>query len=136
MERLTERDGILVKSRFSGDFATQNILQRLEDYEDAEEQGLLLRLPCKVGDTVWAITSPVNLGFDFDDSESLCVYECTIESITFYKTMKHQVRLYSNGVFVSWYVRFSDFGKLVFLTKDEAERKLAEILKGGGVDAL
>ena len=24
-------------------------------YEDLEEQGLLLRLPCKVGDTVWDI---------------------------------------------------------------------------------
>ena len=26
---------------------------KLCDYEDAEEQGLLVRLPCKVGQTVW-----------------------------------------------------------------------------------
>lgn len=26
---------------------------KLADYEDLEEQGLLLRLPCKVGDTVY-----------------------------------------------------------------------------------
>mgnify|MGYP001775529419 CR=1 FL=1 len=30
-------------------------LNRLAEYEDAEEQGLLLRLPCKVGDSYFAI---------------------------------------------------------------------------------
>lgn len=33
----------------------QNAIIRLAEYEDAEEQGLLLRLPCKAGDTVYAI---------------------------------------------------------------------------------
>lgn len=33
--------------------ALQKILDRLAAYEDAEEQGLLVRLPCKVGDTVY-----------------------------------------------------------------------------------
>lgn len=31
--------------------------KKLAEYEDAEEQGLLLRLPCKVGDTVYLIKS-------------------------------------------------------------------------------
>lgn len=100
-------------------------IDKLGKYEDEEEQGLLLRLPCKVGDTVWAITSPINLGFD--EGESLCVYECVVESITFYKNRNHQIRLYSGGVFVVWYVRFSDFGKLVFLTKEEADKALEEM---------
>ena len=100
-------------------------IDKLGKYEDEEEQGLLLRLPCKVGDTVWAITSPINLGFDED--ESLCVYECVVESITFYKNRNHQIRLYSGGVFVVWYVRLSDFGKLVFLTKEEADKALEEM---------
>lgn len=100
-------------------------IDKLGKYEDEEEQGLLLRLPCKVGDTVWAITSPINLGFDED--ESLRVYECVIESITFYKNRNHQIRLYSGGVFVVWYVRLSDFGKLVFLTKEEADKALEEM---------
>lgn len=30
------------------------MVQKLGEYEDLEEQGLLLRLPCKVGDTVYA----------------------------------------------------------------------------------
>lgn len=33
----------------------QSALQRLAAYEDAEERGLLVRLPCKVGDTFWWI---------------------------------------------------------------------------------
>ena len=35
---------------------TDLICEKLGQYEDAEEQGLLLRLPCKVGDTVYIIT--------------------------------------------------------------------------------
>lgn len=37
-----------IQSFLSGDAA-----DKLAAYEDAEEQGLLVRLPCKVGDTVW-----------------------------------------------------------------------------------
>ena len=31
------------------------MIAKLADYEDLEEQGLLLRLPCKVGDEFWVI---------------------------------------------------------------------------------
>lgn len=31
----------------------KNMIKKLAEYEDLEEQGLLVRLPCKVGDTVW-----------------------------------------------------------------------------------
>ncbi len=33
---------------------------RLADYEDAEEQGLLLRLPCGIGADVYSIPSKTN----------------------------------------------------------------------------
>ena len=32
-------------------------LNRLAEYEDMEEQGLLLRLPCKMGDKLWIIVT-------------------------------------------------------------------------------
>ena len=32
---------------------TRMILEKLAEYEDLEEQGRLIKLPCKVGDTVW-----------------------------------------------------------------------------------
>ena len=34
-------------------------LNRLAEYEDMEEQGLLLRLPCKVGDTIYRCGDPI-----------------------------------------------------------------------------
>lgn len=36
------------------------IYEKLREYEDAEEQGLLLRLPCAVGTPVWTIMCAMN----------------------------------------------------------------------------
>ena len=52
MKRLTYRT---TKGEAMGDSSVADIgdvLGKLAEYEDLEEQGLLLRLPCKVGDTV------------------------------------------------------------------------------------
>ena len=35
----------------------RKVLRKLCEYEELEEQGLLLKLPCKVGDTVYLIKS-------------------------------------------------------------------------------
>lgn len=84
MGRLTERNGLLVKSKLSGEFGTQTILQALAEYEDLEEQVLkstgtdlasmvgefmhyynlkkenrLLELPCKVEDAPAVEAKPV-----------------------------------------------------------------------------
>lgn len=37
------------------DVTIREVLNKLKKYEDLEEQGRLLELPCKVGDTVWSI---------------------------------------------------------------------------------
>ena len=39
---------------------TENMYSKLKEYEDLEEQGKLLRLPCSVGDTVYDII-PVDI---------------------------------------------------------------------------
>lgn len=85
--------------------------------------------PCKIGQTVWLCTSPENIsGYDFDgDGEQEQVFECIVENVTFYSSGAHQVRCYCNGKFVAHYLRFSDFGKTVFFTREESERAL----KGG-----
>lgn len=36
----------------------KQVWERLKAYEDAEAEGRLLALPCKVGDEVWGIRSP------------------------------------------------------------------------------
>lgn len=104
-------------------------IARLAAYEDAEEQGLLLRLPCKVGDTVWVVTSPFNVFDDIEYDEDMKdeVYEAFISSVTFYKD-NEQYRIYAKATnqFIGAYFRECDFGKTVFLTRAEAEAKLTE----------
>jgi hypothetical protein len=94
-------------------------LDKLATYEDAEEQGQILRLPCKVGDTVYAFLSTCNY-----------FTECQINKIELKPT------LYGNTCYFlepighrgCLYRCFEDeFGKTVFLTKEEAEAKLKEM---------
>lgn len=81
-----------------------------------------IRPPCKVGDTVYRVIS---------DKRVKQPHEC--KAIGFWYSADescnamHLVR-YVNGVFdYSISVPFSNFGKTVFLTKEEAEAKLQEI---------
>lgn len=85
---------------------------KLKEYEDLEEQGLLVRLPCPVGTTVYNTT-----WWD-------CVQEkVKVDGKTFYRTVhKHKV---SKSTFSL--LDICDFGKTVFLTKEEAEQKLKEM---------
>lgn len=85
---------------------------KLAEYEDLEEQGLILRLPCKVGDTVW------NIRWWDEREESVVVGGKRY----FRREQKHKV---SKGRFSLY--DYEDFGKTVFLTKEEAEAKLKEL---------
>ena len=82
--------------------------QKLKEYEDLEEQGLLLRLPCKVGDAVYEITGTTTRGYDWKYLTYEKAYVCeTVFNLS----------------------RLNDIGKTVFLTQTEAEQKLKEMLK-------
>lgn len=94
----------------------------LGHYEDLEEQGLLLKLPCKVGDTVYAYCSEFGI--------LPYVVDCIVinEHITF------QCSSYSNPIgdcpsecLDEIEPDITDFGKTVFLTQAEAEQKLKEM---------
>ena len=117
MERLTYRgsekmteDGLTISSY--SDYPTRRIIERLAEYEDLEEQGLLLRLPCPIGTTVYNTTW-------WDDVQE----KVKVDGKTFYRTVhKHKV---SKSKFSL--IDIYDFGKTVFLTKAEAEQKLKEM---------
>ena len=138
MERLTEKttDGILVKENYSenglrtfyqcfGEKPNDNYsnceerycaMEKLAAYEDAEEQGLLLRLPCKVGDTVYKPNPITKKGIVEIKIESIFITESEI-NISGSTTIKKYLFCCQPG----------DFGKTVFLTEAEAEAKLAEM---------
>ena len=106
---------------------------KLKDYENLEKQDKLVKLPCKVGDTVWVVTSPFNVfdDIEYDDDMKDEVYESYVSSVSFYECGE-QYRIYAKATnhFIGAYFRECDFGKTVFLTKSEAEAKLKE-LRGG-----
>lgn len=75
-------------------------LEKLEDYKNLEEQGRLIKLPCKVGTDIYYILGIPN--------ETPCVIEsCVFELSDIQK-----------------------IGKTLFLTKSEAEAKLKELRGG------
>ena len=97
------------------------IVDKLAEYEDLEEQGLLLKLPCKVGDTV----------FSFDDRKA--IHPFTLEEIEINEYGQYILIAYNgNKEYLHfWKIRtpIENIGKTVFLTKAEAEKALEEMEK-------
>ena len=131
MNRLTERDW---KSKCEGypwnvhpvkDIDDLKYYKKLAAYEDAEEQGLLLKLPCKPKSEVFLICSRYTR-CSFEDvpfEESSCI-GCENDCDSHKEIYIHR----NSSVDVKWIVRnLNKFGKTVFLTKEEAEVKLAEM---------
>lgn len=99
---------------------------KLKDIEDLEEQGLLLRLPCKVGGTVYCIyerytkCSENEQEFDEYSCQGCECLECDSHKEFYVQSQK----AYSLDCIVS---NLKRFGKTVFLTQAEAEKKLKEM---------
>ena len=86
--------------------------KKCDEYARAEEQGLLLRLPCPIGTTVYNTTC-------WDDVTE----KVEVDGKTLYRIVhKHKV---SKSTFSLGDIY--NFGKTVFLTKAEAEQKLKEM---------
>lgn len=96
-----------------------DVLTKLADYEDLEEQGSLIKLPCKVGDTVY-----VKMALYCN----VLYAEAKVRDFTHFTSCGFCVVVTSNH-FDKQNIPFTEFGKTVFLAKSEAEAKLKE-LKG------
>ncbi len=92
----------------------RELATELGKYKKAEEQGLLLKLPCKVGDTIYRV-SPHEVYID--SCQITGFTEC--DSI---KSMCYTVYIEPDEEDI---IDLSDFGKTVFLTQEEAEKALA-----------
>lgn len=112
----------------------QALINKLAAYEDAEEQGLLLRLLCGIGTDIYYIPSEKNFRLNLLDGhgEENRVFHQTVDRITFRK----------NG----WYMECdsdleygtgrilldTSYGVTWFLTREEAEAKLKEMEEKDG----
>ena len=99
----------------------EKLVNKIGYYEDLEEKGLLLRLPCRMGDTVWFV------GNDF-------VNDYEIRRFIVDETGINWVQIAKEIDGRDYWDSFSicDIGKTVFLTKEEAEQAL-EQMKAGAV---
>lgn len=93
-------------------------LEELKSYKEAEEQGLLVRLPCKVGDTVYVPTR------NFISELRIIMVSVDMHG-TYFRWMLNS-GIYPNLDGFSG----SKLGKTVFLTREEAEKKLEELENG------
>lgn len=90
-------------------------MKELKRYEDLEQDGRLLELPCKVGDVLY-------LPIDFQNK----IYEGRCIGLEYSKMRgKWVVKIFSEEG--TSYEAFEDFGKTVFLTKEAAEVALKEM---------
>ena len=115
MERLTVSGvniGFLDSSKLP---SYESIYEKLRKYEDVEEQGLLLKLPCKVGDTVYV-------------PHRGKIQEMIIQMVSWNGTSFFFSWTLNSGIY-PWLDGFGDMniGKTVFLTQAEAEQKLKEM---------
>lgn len=144
MERLTHRymDGtawvsLNLVSKMGEHECVGLPITKLATYEDSEEQGQILRPPCKVGDTVYLI--------DRDENNKFKVYEGKWERVSLVQTSKDgpfnlcgeisydlfdcfydDGRIMKHGMYVGQ--ESTKIGEIVFLTKEEAEVKLKEMI--------
>ena len=105
-------------------YATRELIEcqkELQAFKDKQEQGLLIELPCKVGDTVYEIQPFTNR-----------ITERIIKSIVICNAPNLTI-MYKSGYDYS--ILQEDFGKTVFLTREEAEQALVK-MKGGTVDGI
>lgn len=105
-------------------------IDRLRELAEADKEGRIVVLPCKVGDTAWVkdragtpremrLESP-DIRFVCTDEDNLCMSMCsrTRDGLCAYRIMNDN----------------SDIGKRVFLTREEAEAALKEVQNGNKTD--
>lgn len=109
----------LTENRCSGKVSGD--IEHITELMKAEGQGLLVRLPCKVGDTVYYI------GRGRIDDVQIESIHCWISGIWKISGRHGTGRFYTGYEFY-----FEDFGKTVFLTRKEAEKALQEANRNAG----
>lgn len=101
-----------------------NLRETLKKYEDLEEQGRLVKLPCKVGDMLYYpeklfdIVVPVRLNEIIISFLGIDTYSYQYNCCSFDEC---------GDVYEEYDFDTNDFGKSIFLTKAEAEAKLEEL---------
>ena len=139
MERLTDKnadgnyfypkcfekcDGLGASRKCDNCEITTSICEKLGKYEDLEEQGRLVKLPCKIGDIIYRVNAGAK-----EPVIKMIVLQVNYKQLREDRIIIRIDAMNDNDMGESCYL-LEDFGKNVFITKSEAEAKLKE-LRGG-----
>ena len=97
-------------------------LEQLKDFNDADEQGLLLKLPCKVGSKVYADSHCFGI-LEYEVDEIIIDGENTTFLCSAYS---EPIGDCPSECLDEIEPCIDDFGKTVFLTREEAKQALEE----------
>lgn len=104
-------------------------IQKLNEYERAEEQGLLLKLPCKVGAELFAVLNKCRamVVSEEDCDDELSCLECPYKK----QFIVTQVSATKDVLMDEYFSKVPTYiwGKTLFATKEEAENALVELGK-------
>lgn len=118
-ERLLNASGLISKDDMYK--VMMHLAEKLAEYEDLEEQGKLLKLPCAVGDTVYYA----------DNEYYFTILPVKVDEISIMESsaILYKCLLFDGNGDVETQFDFDkdDFGKTVFLTREEAEAALKEL---------
>ena len=96
-------------------------ISRMVDLMKADVEGRVLVMPCKVGETVYMIERI------FDIDNGICDEICARKVIGHGGNALNKLWLIGSGGICNVSIFLSEFGKTVFLTREEAEKALREI---------
>ena len=141
-ENCTDSYSVDLCQRFSA-------FSKLAEYEDLEEQGRLLRLPCKVGTIVYQMENNTDACYKCNNFESdgycdddycrnknvhdkngdldFYVFNPQFADKPLCKKQFYEIEEYTMKTIDEIFCRRNDFGKTVFLSRAEAKAKLAEM---------
>lgn len=112
-ERLLNSYGIITKDEMYK--IMRHLAEKLAKYEDAEEQGLLLKPPCKIGDPVWVFTNNKILEY------KVARLIIDISGLKYIQAVKEVM-----GEDFWCNITLEEIGKTVFFTMEDAEQKKEE----------
>ena len=110
---------------YNGMCSQRETWEQLKKYEDAEQAGRLLVLPCKVGDRVW-VTRAYGKPFDAPREGHVRKFVVHDDELVFLEAL---IWMDLGEGKNEYGYRTESFGKIVHLTREEAEAALSG--KGG-----
>ena len=121
-KRLTKQAGWHKDIDLKDELGYSYIYQRLAELENKIEQGTLIELPCKVGDTVYWVWEELTNG-----KQKLSIHEWQVDTIQLKKdewAVRGVGKERQDGSREFFWCHSSRFGIWWFLTREEAEKKL------------